>query len=421
MNNEMDTKIERKRQRFPRRKIVSGASILAIAGCALYLFFRDNAASLTVERSRITVGSVEKGEFNDYIQVIGQAVPARMVYLDAIEGGKVEERLYEEGAVVRQGDVILRLSNPLLNIGILQSEADLAYQENELRNTRIRMEQERLSLKQERIGMWKEYLMRKRRREQCRKLMNEDLIAREEYLRANEAFDAIHQQLATLDERIRQDSLFRLAQVSSLDENIRHMKQSLVLIRRRLENLKVKAPIDGQVGNLDAQIGQSIAPGEHIGQMITPDLKIQAQIDEHYVERVVAGQPADFTRDGNAYRLEVTKVYPEVKAGQFRTDLAFTSSRPENIRAGQTYHLNLQLGAPTQALLLPRGSFFQRTGGRWIYVLDKSGTFALRREIKTGRQNPRYYEILSGLEEGEEVIVSGYESFGDYEKIKLTF
>jgi len=199
------------------------------------------------------------------------------------------------------------------------------------------------------------------------------------------------------------------------------MKQSLVLIRRRLENLKVKAPIDGQVGNLDAQIGQSIAPGEHIGQMITPDLKIQAQIDEHYVERVVAGQPADFTRDGNAYRLEVTKVYPEVKAGQFRTDLAFTSSRPENIRAGQTYHLNLQLGAPTQALLLPRGSFFQRTGGRWIYVLDKSGTFALRREIKTGRQNPRYYEILSGLEEGEKVIVSGYESFGDYEKIKLTF
>ncbi|GAE14979.1 ABC transporter permease [Bacteroides pyogenes JCM 6292] len=266
MNNEMDTKIERKRQRFPRRKIVSGASILAIAGCALYLFFRDSAASLTVERSRITVGSVEKGEFNDYIQVIGQAVPARMVYLDAIEGGKVEERLYEEGAVVRQGDVILRLSNPLLNIGILQSEADLAYQENELRNTRIRMEQERLSLKQERIGMWKEYLMRKRRREQCRKLMNEDLIAREEYLRANEAFDAIHQQLATLDERIRQDSLFRLAQVSSLDENIRHMKQSLVLIRRRLENLKVKAPINGQVGNLDAQIGQSIAPGEHIGR-----------------------------------------------------------------------------------------------------------------------------------------------------------
>ena len=335
-----------------------------------------------------------------------------MIYLDAIEGGRVEERLFEEGAMVKKGDAILRLSNPLLNIGIMQSEADLAYQENELRNTRISMEQERLALKQERIGIHKEFLTKKRRYEQYRRLLEEQLIAREDYRLARE-------QLLILDERIRQDSLFRLTQIASLDENILNMKRSLTLVRERLENLKVKAPIDGQVGNLEAQIGQSIAAGEHIGQIITADLKVQALIDEHYVERVVQELPADFTRDGENYKLEVTKVYPEVKEGQFRTDFRFTMGRPENIRAGQTYHVNLQLGDPVKAVLIPRGGFFQTTGGRWVYVVDESGKFAVRHPIRIGRQNPQYYEVTEGLKPGDRVIVSGYELFGNNEKLIL--
>ena len=237
--------------------------------------------------------------------MIGQVLPSRMIYLDAIEGGRVEERLHEEGAMVKKGDVILRLSNPLLNIGIMQSEADLAYQENELRNTRISMEQERLSLKQDRIGIQKEFIIKKRRYGQYKRLMEGQLIAREDYLQATEEYEAVKEQLSVLDERIRQDSLFRLTQISSLDENIMNMKRSLALVRERLENLKVKAPIDGQVGNLEAQIGQSISAGEHIGQIITADLKVQALIDEHYVERVVQELPADFTRDGENYKLEV--------------------------------------------------------------------------------------------------------------------
>lgn len=416
MNNEMDIPVDRKKRLTPK-KLYSGIIALIALGLILYFIFRDTSSSMTVEKNRITIATVQKGEFNDYIRVIGQVLPTRMIYLDAIEGGRVEERLLEEGALVKQGEVILRLSNPLLNIGILQSEADLAYQENELRNTRISMEQERLSLKQERIGMRKDFLTRKRRFEQYSRLMQENLIAREDLLQATEEYEATKEQLSVLNERIRQDSLFRLTQISSLDENIKNMKRSLALVRERLENLKVKAPIDGQVGNLDAQIGQSIAAGEHIGQIITPDLKVQAQIDEHYVERVVTGLPADFTRDGASYKLEVSKPYPEVKDGQFRTDLLFISERPENIRAGQTYHINLQLGDPVQAVLVPRGGFFQITGGRWIFVIDESGKFATRRPIKIGRQNPQYYEVVEGLKHGEKVIVSGYELFGDNERL----
>lgn len=414
----MDTQIERKK-RFTSKQFYGGVGILFILVLILYFIFRDNTSSMAVDKNRITITTVVESEFSDYIRVIGQVLPSRMIYLDAIEGGRVEERLHEEGVMVKKGDVILRLSNPLLNIGIMQSEADLAYQENELRNTRISMEQERLSLKQERIGMWKEFLVKRRRCEQYKRLMEEQLIAREDFLQASEEYDAVCAQLSVLDERIRQDSLFRLTQISSLDENIMNMKRSLALVRGRLENLKVKAPIDGQVGNLEAQIGQSISAGEHIGQIITSDLKVQALIDEHYVERVVRELPADFTRDGENYKLEVTKVYPEVKEGQFRTDFRFTTGRPENIRAGQTYHINLQLGDPVKAILIPRGGFFQITGGRWVYVIDENGKFAVRRPIRIGRQNPQYYEVTEGLASGEKVIISGYELFGDNEKLIL--
>lgn len=414
----MDIPIERK-PGIRRRSVYLLAAGAAVVALLLYFLLRDTTSAMTVEKDRLTLATVKRGEFSDYIRVIGQVMPNRIIYMDAIEGGRVEERLREEGAQVKAGDVILRLSNPLLNIGIMQSEADLAYQENELRNTRISMEQERLRLRQERIGAYKELIVKKRRCEQYTRLADEELIAREDFRLAREEYDAARQQLDVIDERIRQDSVFRESQISSLDENIRNMKRSLLLVRERVENLKVKAPIDGQVGNLDAQVGQSIAAGEHIGQIITPDLKVQAEIDEHYVERVVPGLPADFNRDGSNYKLVVTKPYPEVKGGQFRTDLQFTAGRPENIRAGQTYHINLQLGDPAQAVLVPRGGFFQVSGGRWMYVLDESGKFAVRRPVRIGRQNPQYYEVTEGLKPGEQVIISGYELFGENEKLIL--
>ncbi len=409
--NNMDTRIERK-SRFQKKQIYAVAGAAAGLLCLLWFLFRDTSSSLKVEKERITIATVQKGEFNDYIRVIGQVLPDRIIYLDAIEGGRVEERLIEEGAQVRAGDVILRLSNPLLNIGILQSEADLAYQENELRNTRLSMEQEHLRLKQDRIGLSKELVQKERRFRQYERLYKKNLLAREDY-------EAALGQLAVVDERVKQDDLFRSSQLRSLDENIRNMKKSLALVRERLENLKVKAPVDGQLGNLEAQIGQSIAQGERIGQVITPELKVEAKIDEHYVERVMPGLPASFEREGKKYDMEVTKVYPEVREGQFRTDLHFVSGRPENIRAGQTYHLNLQLGDPVQTMIVPRGSFYQASGGEYMYVVDEEGKTARRRPVRIGRQNPQYYEVVEGLQPGEKVIISGYDLFGENERLIL--
>lgn len=265
----MDTMIERK-PGMKRKHYYAVAGAVVLVGLVFYFIFRDTSSSMNVEKDRLTIATVTRGEFSDYIRVIGQVMPNRIIYMDAIEGGRVEERLKEEGAIVKAGDVILRLSNPLLNIGIMQSEADLAYQENELRNTRISMEQEHLRLKQERIGLNKELAVKQRRYEQYSRLIKEQLIAEEEFRLAAEEYEAARAQLEVIDERIRQDNFFRESQVHSLDENIRNMKRSLALVRERVENLKVKAPIDGQVGNLDAQIGQSIAAGEHIGQIITP-------------------------------------------------------------------------------------------------------------------------------------------------------
>ena len=367
--NSMDTRIERK-SRFKKKHIYSLIGIAVGLLCLLWLLFRDTSSSLKVEKERITIATVQKGEFNDYIRVIGQVLPDRIIYLDAIEGGRVEERLIEEGAQVRAGDVILRLSNPLLNIGILQSEADLAYQENELRNTRLSMEQEHLRLKQDRIGLSKELVQKERRFRQYERLYKKNLLAREDYLQAEEDYEAALGQLAVVDERIKQDDLFRSSQLQSLDENIRNMKKSLALVRGRLENLKVKAPVDGQLGNLEAQIGQSIAQGERIGQVITPDLH-------------------------------------------------FVSGRPENIRAGQTYHLNLQLGDPVQTVIVPRGSFYQASGGEYMYVVDEEEKTARRRPVRIGRQNPQYYEVVEGLQPGEKVIISGYDLFGENERLIL--
>ena len=418
MNNNMDTRIERK-SRFQKKHIYTVAGGVAILFCLLWFIFRDTSSSMKVEKERITIATVQKGEFNDYIRVIGQVLPDRIIYLDAIEGGRVEERLIEEGEQVKAGDVILRLSNPLLNIGILQSEADLAYQENELRNTRISMEQEHLRLKQDRIALNKELTQKERRFRQYDRLYKKELLSREDFLQAKEDYEAALGQLTVVDERIKQDDLFRSSQLQNLDENIRNMKKSLALVRERLENLKVKTPVNGQLGNLEAQIGQSIAQGERIGQIITPELKVEAKIDEHYVERVMSDLPASFEREGKKYDMEVTKVYPEVREGQFRTDLHFISARPENIRAGQTYHLNLQLGDPVQTVIIPRGSFYQASGGEYMYVVDEEGRTARRRPVRIGRQNPQYYEIVEGLQPGDKVIISGYDLFGENERLIL--
>lgn len=414
----MDTPIEKKFH-FRKKHIFFSSLICLLIIFLIFRYVLNTSSSLKVEKERITIAKVIYGDFNDYIRVLGQVVPSQIIYLDAIEGGQVVERLIEEGAQVKKGDVIIRLSNPLLNIGILQSEANLMYQENELRNTRINMEHEHLRLKQERVGLLKDLVRKERQYLQTEHLFQKSLIAKEDYLLSKEDYEMTKELLAVVDKRIEQDNILRKNQLESLDENILNMKQSLVLVRSRLENLKVKAPINGQLGILDAQIGQSIAQGERIGQIIVKDFKVQAQIDEHYVERVYTGLTANFEREGLSYSLKINKVFPEVRNGQFLTDLVFTTKSPDNIRAGQSYHLNLQLGDKIKATLLPRGSFYQTTGGQYVYVISENGKKAHRRNIKIGRQNPQYFEVLEGVKPGEQVIISDYELFGRNEQLNI--
>ncbi|MBR3977142.1 MAG: HlyD family efflux transporter periplasmic adaptor subunit [Bacteroidaceae bacterium] len=418
----MDIKLEKKngwRALFSKKSLpyLGGALVTVLV---VWLLMKENTTTLRVNMATVTVSSVEEGEFNDYVSLSGTVQPMTTMQLSPLESGVVERIVADEGTSVKTGDVILELSNKQLSMQILQSEADLAEKQNILRNTLISMEQERLSLRQEMLQLDLEVTRKQRAHEQNKELFNEKLIAREVYLQSKEDYELALNRRSLVRERQRQDSLYRTVQVAQLDENLRSMQLNMQLIRERVDNLKVKAPIDGELGMLSAVLGQTLSQGSAIGQI--NDLsayKVTAMVDEHYIDRIVTGLTASFMRQDNSYGMIIRKVYPEVREGKFRVDLTFNSELPDNIRTGQTYNLNLQLGQPVEAVYIPRGAFFQKTGGRWIYVLDESGEKAYRREIRIGRQNPRFYEVLEGLSKGEKVITSSYDNFGDNEVLIL--
>ena len=412
----MDKIIEKKkgwRAAFTKKALPywGGALVLALV---LWLVFRDNSATLRVNADSLTISQVSQGEFNDYIRVSGQVQPMTTIQISPQEGGIVQEIVTEEGSRVQAGDVIVRLSNDNLDLQILNSEAELAEKENILRNTLISMEQQKLSLKQDKLQLQTEVARLRRKYEQNKALYEDRLIAREDYLTSKEDYELAAGKLELVKDRAEQDSLYRSVQILQMQESLDNMRRNMLMIRHRKENLTIKAPIDGELGLLDVVLGQSISAGMKIGQINNLDsYKIEAQIDEHYIDRVSAGLAATFQRQNDSYGAIIRKVYPEVRDGKFKADFKFEGETPDNIRSGQTYYLNLQLGQPENAVLVPRGTFYQKTGGKWIFVVAPEGGKAVRREIRIGRQNPQYYEVLEGLQPGEKVITSGYDSFGD--------
>jgi HlyD family secretion protein len=415
----MDRAIEDKSwiKKKHRKYLVIG--VIVIAGLSVFLF-TGNVKSVKVEGDKITIDEVYNGLFNDYIQITGQAAPINTVYLDAVEGGRVEERLIEEGSMVKKGDMILKLSNNDLILNILNSEAQLAEKANFLRETQIQMEQEKLSIEREIIISEYELKSKKRNYEQNSELYKDKLIPKEELLKSEENYDIAQKTFDLMNKRLQQDSLFRSLQVVQLSSNLENMQRNLVLVKGQMENLYVKAPLDGQLGMLDAEIGQSISRGQRIGQInVLTSFKIEADADEHYIDRIKQGLQGSIEKENDTLRLTIRKVYPDVREGKFKIDLLFIDSLPANIRTGQTYYIRLELGGPKQALQIARGGFFQSTGGQWVYVLDKSGKFATKRNIKIGRQNPQFYEIIEGLEPGEKVITSGYDAMGDNDRVIL--
>ena len=380
----------------------------------VYLIVRPNNKTLRVDKDTVTISNVVMGEFNDYIRISGRVQPMTTIQLSPQEGGIVEKILIEEGSPVKAGDPVLILNNDNLDLQILNSEAELAEKENILRNTQIQMEQQKLDVRQNVLEYGMQVDRLRRAYEQQKALYEDKLIAKEEYLKAEEDYRLAKQKYDLMAERSKQDSLYRGTQIDRMEESLENMQLNMSMIRRRKSNLIVKAPIDGELGLLDVVLGQSIAAGTKIGQINSVGTyKVEAQIDEHYIDRVIAGLEATFERQGETYSTVIRKVYPEVRDGKFKADFKFDGEQPDNIRAGQTYYLNLQLGQPEEAVIIPRGTFYQKTGGKWIYVVNKEGTKAVKREIRIGRQNPQYYEVLEGLEPGEKVITSGYDTYGD--------
>lgn len=417
----MDRQIEKKkglRLAFTQKAIPYWLAAVLVA-FIVYLIVRPHNSTQRISGDTLIISEVTRANFDDYIRVNGTVMPMTSVQISPTEGGIVQQIVAEEGTKVKAGDVILILSNENLDLQILNAEAELAEKENILRNTLISMEQQKLSVRQERLALQVEVRRTKRAYESNQQLYNERLIAREEYLKAQEDYQLAKDKLEVVSERERQDSLYRSEELQQLRDNLSNMRLNMAMIRRRKENLSVKAPIDGQIGLLDAVLGQSISAGANIGQINNLDnYKIQAQIDEHYIDRVTAGLEATFDRQEQHYSAQLRKVYPDVRDGKFKADFLFGNDLPDNIRAGQTYYLNLQLGQSEEAVLIPRGSFYQHTGGKWIYVLTDPHR-AEKRSISIGRQNPQYYEVLEGLKPGEKVLTGSYDHYGENEVLVI--
>lgn len=408
----MDRQIEKKS--FLRRYAWYIAAAAALAALLVWIVLGTTANTMTIDATDITISDVTRGKFDDYVRLNGQVLPIQVVQISPEEGGIVREKVVEEGTRVRKGDVILRLSNSNLDLQILNAEAELAEKQNLLRNTQVAMQQDRLNNRTEQATLDTDCDRKRRAYEQNARLYKERLISKEVYLQSREDYNLARRKQSLISQRLKQDSLYRHVQMAQMEDNLDNMRKNVLLVRDRKNKLEVRSAIDGELGLLDVELGQNIAAGQNIGQINDlSDFKVQAQIDEHYIDRVRPGLSASFSRDGKTYRLRVRKVYPEVRNGTFRTDFVFVGERPAQMRSGQTFYVELALGKSQQATLIPRGTFFQTTGGNWIFVLDKSGRKAYRRNISIARQNPQYYEVTDGLEPGERVITSGYEAFKD--------
>ena len=414
----MDRQIEKKS--FLRRYAWYIAVAAALAALLVWIVLGTTANTTTVDASDITISDVTRGKFDDYVRLNGQVLPIQVVQISPEEGGIVREKVVEEGTRVRKGDVILRLSNSNLDLQILNAEAELAEKQNLLRNTQVAMQQDRLNNRTEQATLDTDCDRKRRAYEQNARLYKERLISKEVYLQSREDYNLARRKQSLISQRLKQDSLYRHVQMAQMEDNLDNMRKNVLLVRDRKNKLEVRSAIDGELGLLDVELGQNIAAGQNIGQINDlSDFKVQAQIDEHYIDRVRPGLSASFSRDGKTYLLRVRKVYPEVRNGTFRTDFLFVGERPAQMRSGQTFYVELALGKSQQATLIPRGTFFQTTGGNWIFVLDKSGRKAYRRNINIARQNPQYYEVTDGLEPGERVITSGYEAFKDNEVLVI--
>ncbi len=413
----MDRKIEKKKLTLKRVIWLSGGVALVVL-IVYSLLSTTRGSTLRIESERLTISEVTRAEFQEYITQTGTVSPKRTHYLDATQGGKVVEVFLENGSFVKAGDKILQLDNTDLHLDIMYREAQLFEQINNLRNTRLAMEQNSLALRGDLLEIDHQIANTERIYEQSLKLLEKKLISQNDFEQAQENYEYWTKKKELTLETQRQDSILRTIQLEQLEVSVQRMQANLEVVKMKLEDLIIRAPIDGQLTSLDAEVGELKSRGERLGQIdVLDSFKIQAAVDEYYISRVSTGQMATAEINNQSYQLAVKRVYTEVRDGRFLIDLDFEGRVPEGIRRGQSIQVRLMLGELAQAVLLPRGGFYQKTGGNWIYVLDESNQFATKRKITIGRYNPHVYEILEGLQPGERCITSSYDNFEDFDRI----
>ncbi len=415
----MDRKIKKKKWPPRRIAIVAISSLFVIA--VLYnIIFGDHSSKFNVKAERITISTVEKGEFQEFIPVTGTVIPIRTNYLDAIEGGRVDTVYLEAGSFVNRGDSILSLSNTNLLLDIMYREAELFQQSNNLRNTKLAMDQNRLSMRAQILDLDYQIKNQERVYRENEKLAERNLISDRIFQEVRDEYEYLISRRELTLETHRQDSIYREAQVEQLEEGLVRMQANLDIVHLNIENLILKAPVSGQLTSLNAEMGESKVRGERLGQIDVLDgFKVRVPIDEHYISRISIGQQGEATYSGQTYSLTIKKVYPEVISGSFQVDMQFDDADPEGIRRGQTIRIRLELGDLEQATLLATGGFWQATGGQWVFVVDESGEKASKRHISLGRSNPLHYEVLDGLQPGERVITSPYDDYGRVDVLVL--
>lgn len=396
-------------------------------GSALLIFivtqiiFGDRSSKYNVQRERLMISTVYKGEFQEYIPVTGTVLPIQTRYLSAQEGGMVDAIYIESGTAVKKGDKILKLENTNLLMDIMWRESEMYDAENRLRTTRLQMEQNTLSLRWQAVDIEYTIGVKKRAFERAEALVKKEMISREEHELARDEYNyqlKCHRLILENQER---DSLFRKIQIDQLESSLTRMKSNLELVKQKQDNLTIIAPLDGHLTSLIPEIGEMIIVGKRIGQIDVMDaFRVRARIDENYINRVEKGRHGKFTFDNQTYQLVITRVFLEVEEGWFEADLEFSDCQPEGIRRGQTLHIRLELSDLEEAVLLPKGGYYQTTGGQWVYILDETESFAVKRRVSLGLQNPEVYTVLEGLKPGDKIITSSYETFGDHDKLIIT-
>jgi HlyD family secretion protein len=416
----MDRKIEKKI--WTKRRIVWGAGSVCALLFIVYVIASTTAASrLNVDVDRITISQVTRGPFQEYIPIQGTILPIQTFYLDATEGGRVEKRYAEAGSFVGEGDPIVKLVNSGLQLDVMYREA-LTYQQiNDAQNRRLTIEQNTIAVKTSLADA--EYQAQTAhlayRRDSA--LVLKSLVPEQEYLQSRYGYESWVRRYALARENFRQDSVLRLSQLAQLEASVARLQENLEMTKKSLDNLVIRSPISGQLTSINAEIGASMSPGQRIGQIdVLESFKVRASIDEFYIARINPGLTGEFDLSGSTYALKITRVYPEVTSGRFAVDLEFAGQPPAGVRRGQTLQVRLELGEVNEAVLLPRGGFYQKTGGQWVFAVDRSGAYAVRKSIKLGRQNPLMYEVLEGLQPGDEVVTSSYDNFGDIDRLVLT-